>query len=150
MTRVSCCVIDGVFLGLVRCTRLRRTRITFCSVLFLLLLVEFDKLDLQPQLIHWSLKYQGVEPPNLKGLSCRPRFEYGITFPTLFFTSKCWMGSRVQSTIGCFPELCFLQFSMALPLVVLRKQFINNFVFPSGACAADFNNNNNNMSSMGT
>ena len=26
----------------------------------------------------------------------------------------------------------------------LRKQFINNYVFPSWACAAGFNNNNNN------
>ena len=26
----------------------------------------------------------------------------------------------------------------------LRKQFIDNFVFPTWDCAADFNNNNNN------
>ena len=53
------------------------------------------------------------------------------------------MGSRVQSTIGCFPELCFLQFSIAQVLVMLKKQFINNFVLPTWACAAGFNNNNN-------
>ena len=52
------------------------------------------------------------------------------------------MGSRVQSTVGCFPELCFLEFSVAQVLVGLRKQFINNFVFPTWACAAGFNNNN--------
>ena len=40
-----------------------------------------------------------------------------------------WMGSKVQSTVGCFPELCFLQFSMAQMLVGLRKQIVNNFVF---------------------
>ena len=51
------------------------------------------------------------------------------------------MGSRVQSTVGCFPELCFLQFSMAQVLVGLRKQFMNNFVFPTWACAAGLNNN---------
>ena len=40
------------------------------------------------------------------------------------------MGSRVQSTVGCFPELFFLQFSVSQLLVDLRKQFIINFVFP--------------------
>ena len=54
------------------------------------------------------------------------------------------MGSRVQSTVGCFPELCFLQFSVAKVLVRLRTHFINNFVFPTWALAAGFNNNNNN------
>ena len=42
------------------------------------------------------------------------------------------MGSRVQSTIGCFPGFCFLQFFVAQMLMGLRKQFINNFVFPVG------------------
>ena len=59
------------------------------------------------------------------------------------------MGSRVQSTVGCFPELCF-QFSVVLVLVGLRKQFINNFVFPTWACAAGFNNYNNNNSRFST
>ena len=52
------------------------------------------------------------------------------------------MGLRVQSTVGCFPELCLLQFSVAQVLGVLRKHFINNFVFPTWACAAGFSNNN--------
>ena len=52
------------------------------------------------------------------------------------------MGSRVQSTVGCFPEFCFLQFSMEQVLVGLRKQFMNNFVYPTYFCAAGFNNNN--------
>ena len=51
------------------------------------------------------------------------------------------MGSRVQSPFGSFPELCF-QFSVAQVLVGLRKQFINDFVFLTWACAAGFNNNN--------
>ena len=50
-------------------------------------------------------------------------------------------GSRVQSTVGCFPELCLLQFSVAQVLVGLRKQYINNFIFPTKACAAGYNNN---------
>ena len=53
------------------------------------------------------------------------------------------MGSRVQSTVGCFPELCFLQFFVVQVLVGLRKKFINNFVLPTCAGAAGFNNNNN-------
>ena len=48
----------------------------------------------------------------------------------------------MQSTAGCFPELCFLYFSVALVFVGLRKQFKNNFVFSTWACAAGFNNNN--------
>ena len=43
----------------------------------------------------------------------------------------------------CFPEFVF-QFSVAQVLVGLRKQ-INNFVFPTWARAAGFNNNNNNF-----
>ena len=54
------------------------------------------------------------------------------------------MGSWVQSTVGCFHELCFLQVLVGQVIVGLRKQFINNFVFTTWACAADFNNNNNN------
>ena len=55
------------------------------------------------------------------------------------------MGSTVQSTVGCFSELRFLKFSVAQLLVGLRKQFINNFVFPTWALAAGFNNNNTKM-----
>ena len=40
------------------------------------------------------------------------------------------------------PEFVF-QFSMAQVLVGYRKIFINNFVFPTWACATGFNNNNN-------
>ena len=58
------------------------------------------------------------------------------------------MGSKMQSTVGCFPELCFLQFSVAQVLMGLRKQFMNNFVFPTWACAAGFNNNNNNTNKI--
>ena len=84
-----------------------------------MLLLEFDIPELQPQLIHCSLKYQGVERPNMLGLSCWLRFECGMTFPALCLTSECWMGSRVQSTIGCFSELCFLQFSLVQVIEVL-------------------------------
>ena len=53
------------------------------------------------------------------------------------------MGSKMQLTVGCLNELCFLQFSVAKVLVGLRKQFIKNFVFPTWACDAEFNNTNN-------
>ena len=43
--------------------------------------------------------------------------------------------------VGCFLELVFL-FSKVQVLVGLYKQFINNFVFLTWACAAGFNNNN--------
>ena len=112
--RISCrCVIGVVSLGLVCCTRLIRTLITVCSASFHLLLLESDMPELRPQLIHWSLMYQGVERPNLLGLSCRLMFECGMTFPKLCLTPERWIGSRVQATVGCFPALCFFQFSVA-------------------------------------
>ena len=82
-----------------------------------------DQSFLSDQLIHWSLKCQGVEPPNLQGVSCRHRLEWGRTFPTLCLIPERWMGSRVQSTVGCFLGLCFIQLSVAQVLVGLRKQF---------------------------
>ena len=54
-----------VWLGLVCRTRLIRTLIIVCSASFHLLLLEFNIPELWPQFIHWSLKYQGVERPNL-------------------------------------------------------------------------------------
>ena len=115
-------VIDVVWLGLVCCAQLIRTRITVSPASFHLLLLEFVIPELRSQLINWSLKYQGVERPNLLGLYCRSRFDCGMTFPILCLTPEPWICSRVQSTVGCFPELCF-QFSVAQVIVGLRKQF---------------------------
>ena len=47
-----------------------------------------------------------------------------------------------QSITGCFPEFVF-QISVAQVLVGLLKQFMNIFDFPTWACSAGFNNNNN-------
>ena len=111
------------------------TLITVCSASFHLLLLKFNILTLRSQLIHWNLKYQGVERPNLAGLCFRLRFDCGMSFPTMCLIQERWMGSRVQSTIGCFPDLCFLLFSVAQVLVLLRNKFINNLFFPTWACA---------------
>ena len=51
------------------------------------------------------------------------------------------MGLREQSLVGCFVEFVF-SFSVAHVLLRLSKHFINNFVFPTWACAAGFTNNN--------
>ena len=66
--------------------------------------------------------------------------------PYSVFHTRMLDGLREQSIVGCFPELCFFQFFVLQVLVGLRKQFMNNFVFPTWACAAGFNNyyNNNN------
>ena len=42
------------------------------------------------------------------------------------------MGLREQSIVGCFPEFVF-QFAEEQVFVGLRKQLINNFVFPLGS-----------------
>ena len=54
------------------------------------------------------------------------------------------MGLREQSIVVCYIEFVF-QFSMVQVLVGLQKQFTNNLVFPTWACAAGFNNNNREM-----
>ena len=64
----------------------------------------FDKLELRPQLIHWSLKYQGLERQNLQGVSSRRRFECGMIFPTLRLIPERCMGSKVQSTVVASPS----------------------------------------------
>ena len=64
---------------------------------------------------------------------------------TVFNTRKLDMVSIQQSTVGCFPELCFLQLSVAKVLVGLRNQFINSFVFHTWACDAGFNYYNYNL-----
>ena len=49
---------------------------------------------------------------------------------TVFDTGTPWTGLRVQSTIGCFPELCFDQFSVAQVIVGLAaKTIYKHFVF---------------------
>ena len=107
------------------------------------LVLEFDILEQRPQLIHWTSKYQGVESPNLQGVSCQPRFECGLTFPTLCLIPEPWMGSWVQSTTGCFPELFFLQFFMAQVLVGWRTKIYEQLCFLTCTYAAGFYNNSN-------
>ena len=107
----SRCIIDVMQLHSVCCSRLIRTLIIVCSVSFHLLMSEFDILELRLQLIHQSLKYQGVERPNLQGVSCQPRLVCEMTFPTLCLTPECQMGLREQSIVVCFMSFVF-QFSV--------------------------------------
>ena len=76
------------------------------------------------------MKYQGEEHLNLHSVSCRPRLVCEMAFTTLCLTTEVASLSL------------FLDFSVAQVLMGLRKQFVNNFVFPTWACAAGFNNNN--------
>ena len=73
------------------------------------------------------------------------KFVCGMTFSTQCLAPERWMGLREQSTVDCF-HTCFFQFHRHKPPhrhVGLRKKFINHFVFPTSACAADFIYNNN-------
>ena len=64
--------------------------------------------------------------------------------------------SRDTVSLNDFTTLCLTAErqiglnSVAHVLVGLRKQFIDNFVFPTWAGAAGFNNNNNNNSLRST
>ena len=55
------------------------------------LLPELDIVELRPELIHWSLRYQDVKRQNLRVVSGQPRVECGMTFPTLCLTAERWM-----------------------------------------------------------
>ena len=68
---------------------------------------------------------------------------------TVFDTGKL-DGFKGAVNRWCFPELCFLPFSVAQVLVGLRKQFTNNFVFPTWASAAGFNYYNDCMGFINT
>ena len=109
-----------MLLGLVCCTRLIRTLITVCSASFHLLPLEFD---IRAATAAHPLEFEEsrCRTSQFVRFYCRPRFECGMTFPTLCLAPERKTSSRVQSTTGCFPELCFLQFSVALVLVRLRK-----------------------------
>ena len=64
--------------GLSMLYRVNSTRITLFSGLPSAVTVRHT--------LDWSLKYQRVERPNSQGVSCRPRFECGMIFPTMFDT----------------------------------------------------------------
>ena len=87
LIRVSCrCIIDALWLGLVCCTRLIWTLICLFSEL-LSASTRVRHTEMRQQLIHWSLKYQGVKRLNLLSLFNRLRFECWMTFSTLCLTT---------------------------------------------------------------
>ena len=49
--------------------------------------------------LHWSLKYQGVECPNLLDLLSWLRFECEMTFPTMFDTG---MLDGFKGAVNCW------------------------------------------------
>ena len=64
----------------------------------------------------------------------------GMTFPALCLTPERLTKESSQS-LGASLS-CVFQFFVAQVLMGLRKQFINNSVFPTWTCVAGFNNNN--------
>ena len=63
-----------------------------------------------PQPIYWSLKYEGVERPNLQGVHCRPRFECGMTFPApSLIPDAGWVQGYSQPVVAS-PSCVFFNF----------------------------------------
>ena len=88
---ISCrCVIDVSCWTVWFCTRLIRTRLTDCSVSYPSVSIRVRIPELRVHLMHWSLKYEGVERPNLQGVTCRPRFVREMTFPTQYLAPEHW------------------------------------------------------------
>ena len=68
-----------------------------------------------------------------------------MNFPTLCLIPERWMGSWVQSSVGCFLELYF--FSLCFLGIVscwVAKAIYKQLSFLTWACAAGFYNINNN------
>ena len=98
LIKVSChCVIDVMLLDCACCTRLIQAQFIVCSASFHLLLTEFDI----PKL--WQFEF---EVSQFEGVSCLPKFLYGMTFPTLCLTLgkldgfkgavDCWLLPSVE------------------------------------------------------
>ena len=90
----------------VSCKMFIRTRITVCSVRVRIIFYS----STYPSCSSMSLNYQGVESPNLQGVSCRPRFVCGMTFPTLCLTPEPWIGLRVHSQLFAYLSCAFFSF----------------------------------------
>ena len=139
LIKVSCrCVINVMLLDWVCCTRLIITLITVWSSSFYLLLLEYNIVELRPQLIHWSLMYQGVERPNLLCLSCW--FECGMIFPYSVFNTGTLDG--FMGAVNCW-FLPWVVFSSVFRGALWdSKATYKQLHFSTWACAAGFNNNN--------
>ena len=140
------CGVGYQLLGIMQvcCTRLIRTLITVCSASFHLLLIEFDIPELRQQLIH-LFEVSRRTTLHFARSFLPPQLRMWNDLPYSVFDTETRDGFKGAVNVGCFPELCFLQFSVAHVLVELRKKFTNNFVFPAWAYAAGFNNNNNQL-----
>ena len=67
-----------------------------------------------------------------QGVSCRTILVCGMIYHTLCLTPEHQMGLRQQSIVGCFSDFPW-RWCLCMGL---RKQFPNNFVFRTWACAA--------------
>ena len=119
-----------MLLDWVCCTRLIRTLITVCSASFHLFLLEFDIPELRSQLFHWSLKYQGVERHNLQGVSCRQRFECGMTYSTVFDTGML-NGFKGAVNRWLLASLVFPSFFSGAGACGVAKSTYEQLVFPT-------------------
>ena len=76
-------------------------------------ILEFDISELRPQLIHGSLKYQGVGRPDLLCLSYRLRFECACKWPSQHCVSHQnagWVQERCQQLVDSL-SCVFFSFS---------------------------------------
>ena len=141
LIRVFChCVIDVMLLGWVCCTRLIRTQslsVQQASICFCLS-ATYSTCSRSSSI--GVYKVSRCRIPNLQCVSCRPRYECRMIFPTLCLIQERWWLHNGAIT----RRLCFLQFSVAQVLLGLRKQLTNNFVFPTWTSPGGIINNNNN------
>ena len=63
-------------------------------------------------------------------------------FPYTVFDTRTLDGFKRADNRRLLPRVVFFHSFVVLVLVLLRRQFINSFVFLTWTCAADFNINN--------
>ena len=121
---------------------------TICTASFHLLLLEFYIPELGPQLIH-ALEFEVSRcRTSLFARSFLPahvRMWNDLSYSV--FDTRTLDGFKGAVNRWLLPWVVF-SFHVSQVLVWLRKQFINNLIFPSWAYAAGCNNNNNNNSKV--
>ena len=119
-----------------------RTRITFCSVNFHLLCQSLTFLSCSRSSSNGVRSIKVLNVLICKVIPADPgSYVEWTSLHCVRHRNVRWVQGSRQSLVASLN--CFFQSSVVQVLVGLWKQFINNFVFPTWACAACFNINNN-------
>ena len=156
LIRLSChCVIDVVLMDCVCCTWLIWTRIIVCPVSCRTRIWHYraaavaHPLEFEVSRCRRSQFARCFLPAQVRMWNDHPYTDFDTgTLVEFEEAVNHWLTGKVARTVirisKGVPWVVFFHFFVVQVFVGLRKQFTNNFVIPTWACAADFNNNNGN------